>query len=151
MQAVVIHEFGEPESLRVEDAPDPFCGDNEVLIDVKAAGVNFPDLLVMEGKYQILPPRPFSPGKDVAGVVRAVGASVTRVRTGDRVMAQLEYGGYASCAVAAQEHCHLLPGAMSFIDGAAMGLAYQTAYFALVERGGFAPAKLCWSTVLRAA
>src|SRR3989442_13138226 len=98
MKAVVIHEFGEPESLPVEDTRDPACGAEEVQIDVKAAGVNFPDLLVMQGKYQLLPPRPFSPGKDVAGVIRAVGASVTRVRPGDRVMAQLDYGGYASCA-----------------------------------------------------
>lgn len=136
MKAVVIHEFGEPETLAVEERPDPLCGAGEVLIDVKAAGVNFPDLLVMQGKYQILPPRPFSPGKDVAGVVRAVGASVERVRPGDRVMAQLEYGGYVSCAVTAQENCHVIPDSMSFIDAAAMGLVYQTAYFALVERGG---------------
>lgn len=136
MKAVVIHEFGEPESLAVEQRPDPLCAAGEVLIDVKAAGVNFPDLLVMQGKYQILPPRPFSPGKDVAGVVRAVGASVDRVRPGDRIMAQLEYGGYASCAVTAQENCHVIPQSMAFIDAAAMGLVYQTAYFALVERGG---------------
>jgi NADPH2:quinone reductase len=138
MKAVVIHQFGEPESLRVEDSQDPSCcGVEDVQIDVKAAGVNFPDLLAIQGNYQILPPRPFSPGKDVAGVVRAVGASVTRVRPGDRVMAQLEHGGYASCAVATQKNCHVLPGSMSFIDAAAMGLVYQTAYFALVERGGF--------------
>jgi NADPH2:quinone reductase len=138
MKAVVIHQFGEPESLRVEDSQEPLCcGVGDVQIDVMAAGVNFPDLLAIQGNYQILPPRPFSPGKDVAGVVRAVGAAVTRVRPGDRVMAQLEYGGYASCAVAAQKNCHVLPGSMSFIDAAAMGLVYQTAYFALVERGGF--------------
>jgi NADPH2:quinone reductase len=139
MKAVVIREFGEPETLQVENLPDPAFGDDQVLVDVKAAGVNFPDLLVMQGKYQILPPRPFSPGKDVAGIVRATGAKVDRVRVGDRVMAQLEYGGYASCAVASQHGCHILPDNMSFIDAAAMGLAYQTAYFALVDRGGFRP------------
>ena len=137
MKAVVIHEFGEPETLQVEEMPDPACGEDQVLIDVKAAGVNFPDLLVMQGKYQILPPRPFSPGKDVAGIVRAVGAKVGRCRVGDRVLGQLEYGGYASCAVAAQHNCHTLPDSMSFVDAAAMGLAYQTAYFALVDRAGF--------------
>lgn len=78
MKAVVIHEFGKPESLAVEERPAPLCGTGEVLIDVAAAGVNFTDLLVMQGKYQILPPRPFSPGKDGAGVVRAIGASVDR-------------------------------------------------------------------------
>ena len=139
MKAVLIHEFGEPASLRVEEVPDPVPSDEEVLIDVKATGVNFPDLLVIQGKYQILPPRPFSPGKDVAGIVRAVGARVGRVRPGDRVMAQLEYGGYASQARAAQHSCHILPDSMSFSDAAAMGLAYQTAYFALVDRGGFRP------------
>lgn len=139
MKAVLIREFGEPASLRVEEVPDPVCSDEEVLIDVKAAGVNFPDLLVIQGKYQILPPRPFSPGKDVAGIVRAVGARVGRVRPGDRVMAQLEHGGYASQARADQHSCHILPDSMSFSDAAAMGLAYQTAYFALVDRGGFRP------------
>lgn len=139
MKAVLIREFGEPASLQVEEVPDPVCGEDDVLIDVKAAGVNFPDLLVIEGKYQILPPRPFSPGKDVAGVVRAVGARVSRIRPSDRVMAQLEYGGYASRACAAQQSCHVLPDSMSFTDAAAMGLAYQTAYFALVDRGGFRP------------
>ncbi|MDY7579132.1 NADPH:quinone oxidoreductase family protein [Herbaspirillum sp. RTI4] len=137
MKAVLIREFGEPASLRVEEVPDPICGDGEILIEVKAIGVNFPDLLVIQGKYQVLPPRPFSPGKDVAGIVRAVGVNVSTIKAGDRVMAQLEFGAYASLALAAQQSCHVLPESMSFTDAAAMGLAYQTAYFALLDRGGF--------------
>lgn len=139
MKAVLIRDFGPPETLHVETLPDPVCGKDQVLIDVTAAGVNFPDLLVISGKYQILPPLPFSPGKDVAGVVRETGSSVRGFKPGDRVVAQMEYGGYASCAATHYENCHLLPDSISDIDAAAMGLVYQTAYFALIERGHFRP------------
>ncbi|SAL06040.1 alcohol dehydrogenase [Caballeronia calidae] len=137
MKAIVIDAFKTPEQLSVGDLPDPAVGDNNVLIEVRAAAVNYPDLLVVQGKYQILPERPFAPGKDAAGVVRAVGKNVTRVRPGDRVVAQLEYGAYAELVSAHQRSCFKLPDSMSFTDAAAMGLVYQTAYFALVERGGF--------------
>lgn len=137
MKAVLIRQFGAPDTLRVENVPDPACGIDEVLIDVKAAGVNFPDSLVIRGQYQILPPLPFSPGKDVAGTVRQVGSAVKGLAVGDRVVAQMEYGGYAGCAVTHHENCYKLPDTISDVDAAAMGLVYQTAYFALVERGGF--------------
>lgn len=137
MKAVVIHEFSEPECLKVEDMPDPVPGAGQVLIDVTYAGVNFPDMLVMTGRYQNLPERPFVPGKDAAGVVLAVGAGVRGLRVGDRVVAQVEYGAYAERLVAATDDCHLLPDSISDCEAAAMGLVYQTAYFALVERGQF--------------
>ncbi|ODT38283.1 MAG: NADPH:quinone oxidoreductase [Lautropia sp. SCN 70-15] len=137
MKAVVIREFGPPDSHRVEEVPDPVLADHEVLIDVKAAAVNFPDLLVVTGKYQILPERPFSPGKDAAGIVAAVGSGVRHLSAGDRVVAQVEFGAYASRLAASEAQCHQIPDDMSFVDAAAMGLVYQTAYFALVDRGQY--------------
>lgn len=137
MKAIVIEEFTAPESVTVGDLPDPRLGKSDVLIGVRAAAVNYPDVLVVQGKYQILPQRPFAPGKDAAGVVLAVGADVTGFRPGDRVVAQLEYGGYAELVSVNAASCFRIPDAMSFEDAAAMGLVYQTAYFALMERGGF--------------
>lgn len=139
MKALLVHEHGPIENLRLEETPDPVLKAGEALVDVHAASINFPDLLVIGGTYQKLPPRPFSPGKDMSGVVSAVGAGVTRVKPGDRVVAQIEYGAYAEkCAVPAA-NCHVMPAAMSYAEGAAMGLTYLTAHFALVERGACRP------------
>jgi NADPH2:quinone reductase len=137
MKAVLVRNFGEPQTHRVEEAPLPAMGPDDVLIDVKAAAVNYPDLLVMSGKYQILPDRPFSPGKDAAGVIRAVGSNVKGLLPGTRVVAQLEFGGYADQVATAASQVHPIPNELSFVDAAAMGLVYQTAYFALVDRGNF--------------
>lgn len=139
VRAVRVHAFGPPEAHRVEDCASPPCGDDDVLIEVHAAGVNFPDLLLMAGQYQRLPALPFSPGTDAAGVIRAAGAGVRRLRVGDRVLAHLDHGAYAGEAVAPAAWTHRLPDAMSFIDAAAMSLVYQTAYFALMERGACRP------------
>ena len=134
MKAVVVREFGPPETIRVEEYPTPQPGDNDVLVDVHAAGVNFPDMLVMGGKYQILPLRPFVPGKECAGVVAAVGKSVTTCKPGDRVLAWMESGAFAEQAVCLQDNCFVLPEPMSFEEGAGFALVHQTAHFALVER-----------------
>jgi len=142
MRAVVVREFGPPESIRVEEFPAPQPGAGQVLIDVHAAGVNFPDMLVMSGKYQILPQRPFVSGKECAGVVRAVGAEVTNCKPGDRVLMWMEYGAFAEQAVAAHENCFVLPVAMSFEEAACFGLVYQTAYFALVTRAAMQPGEI---------
>ncbi|MBU68651.1 MAG: NADPH:quinone oxidoreductase [Cupriavidus sp.] len=139
MKAIVIQEFGSPSSVAVGDLPTPGVGDQDVLIEVHAAAVNYPDALVVQGKYQILPQRPFAPGKDAAGVVRATGAGVTHLKPGDRVVAQLEYGAFAELVSVNASACFRIPDAMPFEDAAAMGLVYQTAYFALMERGGFQP------------
>lgn len=139
VRAVRVHAFGPPEAHRVEDCASPPCGDDDVLIEVHAAGVNFPDLLLMAGQYQRLPALPFSPGTDAAGVIRAAGAGVRRLRVGDRVLAHLDHGAYASQAVAPADWVHRLPETMSFIDAAAMGLVYQTAYFALMQRAAWRP------------
>ena len=134
MRALLVREHGGIERLELGDAADPVPRAGEVVIDVRAASINFPDLLVIGGTYQKLPPRPFSPGKDLAGVVAAVGAGVTKCRAGDRVCAQVEYGAYAEKCVVPAVNCHVMPETMSFADGAAMGLTYLTAHFALVER-----------------
>ena len=139
MKAALAHSFGPPRSLVTADVPDPVAGPAEVLIEVAAAGVNFPDLLVVAGTYQILPPPPFTPGKEVAGIVRAVGEGVDRVAVGDRVVAQLEHGGYAELVAVPQAQVVSLPDGASFIDGAALGLAALTAHFALVRRAGLRP------------
>jgi len=141
MRAVVVREFGPPESIRVEEIAPPVPAAGEVLIDVHAAGVNFPDMLVMTGRYQILPPRPFVPGKECAGIVRAIGADVKSCKPGDRVLMWMEYGAFAEQAVAPQDNCFVLPS-MSFEEGACFGLVYQTAYFALVTRAALRPGEI---------
>jgi NADPH2:quinone reductase len=142
MRALVVHEHGPIENLRLEEFAEPRPGPNEVLVDVHAVSVNFPDLLVIGGSYQLLPATPFIPGKDFAGTVAAVGPGVTTIKPGDRVMAQVEYGAYAERAVAPLRNCYRIPPAMSFAEAAAMGLVYLTAHFALVERAGLKPGEV---------
>ena len=137
MRAVVVREHGPLAQHRLETVADPVPGRGEVLIEARAIGVNYPDLMVVQGSYQLLPPRPFSPGKEVAGVVAAVGAGVTRVRVGDPAMALPEYGTYAETVVVPEAHCFRMPEKMPFEEGAVLALAYQTAHFALLERGGY--------------
>jgi NADPH2:quinone reductase len=137
MRAVVVHAHGEFRAPRVEAVADPVPGAGEVVIGARAIGVNYPDLLVIQGKYQFLPPKPFSPGKEVAGVIEAVGPGVTRVKPGDRVMAQREYGCYAEKVLSPEATVYPMPAALGFEEGAALGLAYQTAHFALLDRGRF--------------
>jgi len=134
MKALIVHEHGPLEKLSLGDFPDPKPGKGEVLVDVHAASVNFPDLLVIGGTYQNLPPRPFVPGKDLAGVAAAVGEGVTRVKPGDRVVAQIEHGAFAERAAVREVLCFVMPQKMSYAEGAAMGLVYLTAHNAMVER-----------------
>lgn len=137
MRSYRVWEHGAPTTMRVDELPDLVPGPEQMVVDVKAAGINFPDVLVVSGKYQILPSRPFTPGKDLAGVVRAVGAGVNGYAPGDRVMAQVENGAFAEQAVVTPEQSYKLPDGLSFEAAAAMGLVYQTAHFALVERGQY--------------
>ena len=137
VRAVLVREHGAPHAQALEEVGTPPIGASDALVDVHAIGINFPDLLVIGGTYQVLPPRPFIPGKDAAGVVRAVGPEVTLVKPGDRVLVSQESGCYAEQLAAHENNCHVMPDAMSFAEAAAMGLVYQTAYFALVERGGY--------------
>jgi len=137
MRSYRVWEHGAPATMRVDELPDLVPGPGQMVVDVKAAGINFPDVLVVSGKYQILPPRPFTPGKDLAGVVRAVGTGVNGYAAGDRIMAQVENGAFAEQAVVTTEQSYKLPDGLSFEAAAAMGLVYQTAHFALVERGQY--------------
>lgn len=131
--------FGAPEQAVIKDLPALVPGAGEVVIRTRAAGVNYPDLLVIEGTYQHKPPLPFTPGKELAGEITSVGQGVAAWKPGDRVMAQVEYGAFAEEVVAGADQCFALPPAVAFSDAAAMGLVYQTAWFALLDRGGFKP------------
>lgn len=134
MRAIVANRIGSPENLAVEERPSPSPRAGEVGINVKAMAVNYPDLLVIEGKYQVMPPLPFVPGKECAGVVAAVGEGITALEPGHRVMVQMEHGAFAEQIVARAEQCFPVPDAMSFAEAAAVGIAYQTAHFALIDR-----------------
>lgn len=139
MKAVLVRNFGPIETARIEDLPSPPPGPGEVVVDLHAAEVNYPDILVMEGKYQVKPPLPFSPGKAGAGVVSAIGQGVSGLKPGDHVALQAEYGTYASQIALAAHNCHPMPDPMPFDVGAALGLVYQTAHFALIERAAMKP------------
>lgn len=134
MKAVVASVLGAIENLSVVHLPDPSPGPGEVLVAVVAAGVNYPDLLVVEGRYQNRPPLPFIPGKEAAGLVLAVGPGVNSCQIGDRVLAFVEYGAYCEKLLTPASSCFVVPDVMDIVEAAAFGLAYQTAYFALVER-----------------
>lgn len=134
MKAVVVRELPPLDRVGVEQLPDPAPAEGDVVIDVKAAEVNYPDILVIAGQYQFKPPLPFTPGKAAAGIISAVGKGVTGFSVGDPVAAQIEYGAYSEkLRVKAINVFHMPPG-VTFAKGAALGLAYQTAHFALVER-----------------
>lgn len=135
MRALVVHEFGPLNSHRVEDWRDPQIGERDVLIDVKAIGLNFPDTLMVQGKYQTRPERPFVPGRDASGIVLAVGPNVTRVNVGDRVIAQVTTGAFAEKLAAPEARCFRMPEKMDFVTGAGMVTIYNTAYIAVVVRG----------------
>jgi NADPH:quinone reductase len=139
MKAMVATRWGEPSELLYLDVPDPEPGPGQVLVETRAAGCNFPDILMVQGKYQVKPPHPFSPGHEIAGVVRAVGPGVTRVRAGQRVIANLEWGGYAERAVTSAERVHPIPDAMPFDQAAAFYVVYQTGYSALLRRAALQP------------
>jgi NADPH2:quinone reductase len=139
MRAVILREFGGLDAPTVGDFPEPQPGPLEVQVAVHACAVNYVDLLVIGGKYQFLPERPFVPGKGPAGVVSAVGDSVTRFKVGDRVLAMAEQGGYAETVTVGEANCWRLPASMSFVDAAAMALVYDTSWFALRERGRYKP------------
>ena len=139
MRALWLRTLGGPEALRIEEVPDPVPGKGELLVAMRAAAVNFPDLLTTEGKYQLRPELPFAPGKEGAGVVAAVGDGVTRFAVGDRVMVQADWGTFAELAIAREHECYRMPDGIDFDVAAAIGLAFQTAHFALVDRAQVLP------------
>ncbi|HUQ24565.1 MAG TPA: NADPH:quinone oxidoreductase family protein [Burkholderiales bacterium] len=138
MKAVVCEKYGPPDSLVVRDLPSPRPGKGEVVISVKAASVNFPDVLIIENKYQFKPPLPFSPGSELAGVVKEVGEGVSGWKAGARVMAFTTYGAFAEEVKTEASRLSPLPGKMSFEEGAAFLLTYATSDHALRDRAALA-------------
>ncbi len=134
MKAVVCKEFGPIENLTVEDLPDPQPGPGEVLITVHAAGVNFPDGLMVRGDYQMKPPRPFTPGNEVAGVVTALGDGVTSLSVGQRVVSLCGLGGFAEQVVAPADRALPIPDGMDFKTAGGLMLVYGTSLHALQNK-----------------
>jgi len=139
MKAIVSKSAGGPETLTLEEVPSPKLGKRDVLIDVKAASVNFPDVLIIQDLYQFRPPRPFSPGGEFAGVVKATGEEVTRYRVGDRVFGNSTHGGFAEEAVLHEARAIAMPDAMSFEDAASLLMTYATSHHALKDRAAIQP------------
>ncbi len=135
MQAWFCHDPTGVDALQWQEVPTPEPQAGQVRVAIRAASLNFPDLLIVQNKYQFKPPLPFVPGSEYAGVVEAVGDGVQNVKPGDRVMAMGGVGGFGSHAVVAAEKCIPLPDAMSFEHGAALVLTYGTTIHALLDRG----------------
>lgn len=135
MKAIICEAFGELDSLKCAETASPTVRKGEVKIAVKACGVNFPDVLMVQGLYQFKPPFPFSPGLEIAGDVIEIGEGVTGFTIGQRVMAGLNYGGYAEEACAAAAMTFPMPENMPYVHGAAFNLVYGTSHLALDYRG----------------
>lgn len=130
MKALVCNEYGPVQNLLASEIDDPIPADGEVLVDIKAAGINSPDILVIEGKYQVKTPLPFVPGTEASGVVSAIGNGVTRFGPGDRVIVTPMLGAFAEKCVAAESLCMRLPDCMTFEQGAGFTVTYATSYHA---------------------
>ena len=138
MRALLSETPGGPDTLVVRDIDPPVAGPGQLLIDVKACAINFPDVLIIEDKYQLKPPRPFAPGSEIAGVVSALGEGVSGFAVGDRVIAATGFGGLVEQAAVASPSVYLLPDAFPFEQGAALLMTYGTAIHALLDRGRMA-------------
>ncbi|MGE3304730.1 MAG: NADPH:quinone oxidoreductase family protein [Rhizobiaceae bacterium] len=136
MDAVLSRSAGGPDALVVEKCPVPEPQHGQVLVKVHAIGVNYPDLLIIEDRYQFKPARPFSPGAEISGVVVALGAGVSGLRVGQRVMAMLGWGGMAGYVCVDAAKCAPIPDSMPFDHAAAFLMTYGTSYYALKDRGG---------------
>jgi NADPH2:quinone reductase len=136
MKAIRAHEWCGPRDLTIDEIELPQPGIGQILIRVNVAGLNFPDLLIITGKYQYKPALPFSPGFEIAGTVEKIGEGVSRFSGGERVVAQVSVGGFAEYAIAEEANTHPIPVSMSDDEAAAFPLVYQTSYFGLAYRGG---------------
>ncbi len=136
MQAIVCENFGPPSSLQLKTLPEPTAGPGEVVVQIKAAAVNFPDVLIIQNKYQHKPALPFTPGSELSGVVHAVGAGVSSLSPGERVAAYVGNGAFAQYIALPASGCIKLPDSLDFDTAAAFTLTYGTSYHALVDRAG---------------
>ncbi len=136
MKAMLSKEVGGPETLVLEELPDPEPGKKQVRIRVHAAGVNFPDTLIIRDMYQMKPPRPFAPGGEIAGVVDAVGEGVTDLQVGDRVLGMSGFGGFATHVVIDAVKVIKIPDNMPYDEAACFVLTYGTSHHALKDRAG---------------
>ena len=139
MKAVLCKEFGPPESLVVEDIASPEPGPGEVVLEVHAAAVNFPDVLIIQNKYQFKPPLPFSPGGEVAGVVAKLGEGVTNLKVGDRVIGSCGHGGFVEELAINAASCIPVPDAMALETASALVLTYGTSHYGLKDRANIQP------------
>ena len=139
MRALICKEYGPPENLVIDGWDDPVPGDDEIVFDVKAAGLNFADILMVAGTYQVKTPPPFVPGNEAAGVVTAVGRNVTRFRPGDAIIGALRGGAFAEKSVVKESTALPLPTGLSFEQGATYSVAYGTSYHALKQGASLQP------------
>lgn len=139
MKAVLCKAYGPASSLVLEETTDPVAKKNDVIIDIHAAGVNFPDTLIIEGKYQVKPPFPFSPGGEAAGVVSAVGENVKHLKPGDRVMALTGFGSFAEKVAADAGRVLPMPDDMDYVTAAGFSMTYGTSMHALKQRANLQP------------
>ncbi len=135
MKAIVCNEFGLPSSLVLAEVESPKPKEKEVLVSVRACGVNFPDTLIIQGLYQFKPELPFTSGSDIAGIVKEVGEGVTHVKVGDKVFGFVMNGGFAEEVIVPKNVCFLKPPQMDFHIAASFMMAYGTSYHALKDRG----------------
>jgi len=134
MKAMLCKEYGPPETLVLSDVPSPKPGPGQIVVQVKSCGVNFPDVLIIENKYQFKPALPFAPGAEIAGVVKELGEGVTRVKVGDRVIASVGNGGMQEQVIADPNRCIPMPDGMAFETASALVLTYGTSHYALKDR-----------------
>jgi NADPH2:quinone reductase len=139
MKALLSVAVGGPDTLVIKDLPGPVPGAGAVVVSVKACGVNYPDVLIIEDKYQFKPPRPFSPGGEISGVVKAVGEGVTHLKVGDRVLGNTGSGGMAEEIAVDAGRLTPIPESMPFDEAAAFMMTYGTSYYALKDRGHLKP------------
>jgi NADPH:quinone reductase len=139
VKALLSKQPGGPETLVLEDIPEPTAGPGQVRVAVRACGVNFPDLLIIQDLYQVKPPRPFSPGSELAGVIDALGEGVEHLRVGDRVLLSPARGGMAEKSIGAAGNCWKIPESMPFDEAAALLMTYGTSQHALKDRAHLRP------------
>lgn len=135
MKALLSEAVGGPETLKLTEVPDPTAGAGQVVVAIKACAINYPDVIIIEDKYQFKPPRPFAPGGEIAGVIESIGDGVTGWSPGDRVIAMLGHGGLSEKVAVDAGKLYRLPEGRSFAEGSALLLTYATTIHALLDRG----------------